>query len=145
MWFLLRGFMIDAVVLLSVSILLGGMTVFSFVIAPLIFVKLPLETASGFIRAIFPWYYLFVLASAGVAAAALIARDARLAIAMAAVCAGAALAREVLMPAINRSRDASLAGDAAAARRFQALHSTSVVINFVQLIAAGAVLLLFAL
>ncbi len=34
--------------------LLGGMLFFSFVMAPLIFMKLPRDTASHFIRQVFP-------------------------------------------------------------------------------------------
>ena len=36
------------------------MIFFSFVMAPLIFTKLEGEVAGRFIRAVFPWYYLFL-------------------------------------------------------------------------------------
>ncbi|MEO1724759.1 MAG: hypothetical protein AAFR84_20475, partial [Pseudomonadota bacterium] len=48
--------------------------------------------------------------------------------------------REVLMPRINSLRDRQLAGDQAAGRSFDRLHKASVVINLIQMIAAGAAL-----
>ena len=50
------------------------------------------------------------------------------------------LARFVLLPIINRNRDAGQAGDPAAKKRFDALHRVSVIVNMVQLLAVLAVL-----
>lgn len=136
--------MLDVVALFAVATLLGGMATFSFLFAPLVFLKLPGETAGGFIRQVFPWYYVFVTATAAVAGVALIATDAWRGGAMLAVAALGVIAREVLMPAINAARDRSLTGEASAAKRFDWLHRASVGINFVQLIAAGVVLASFA-
>ncbi|OYV35450.1 MAG: hypothetical protein B7Z81_08710 [Acidocella sp. 20-61-6] len=44
------------------------MLFFGAVMAPLVFIKLPLETAGPFIRAAFPWYYAFIIASSALAA-----------------------------------------------------------------------------
>jgi hypothetical protein len=52
---------------LGLGILAGGMLFFGAVMAPLVFTHLPLPVAGGFIRAAFPWYYGFILGSAGLA------------------------------------------------------------------------------
>ncbi len=44
--------------------------------------------------------------------------------------------RQGLMPMLNRLRDAGLAGDAAAAARFDRMHRVSTTVNAVQIIAA---------
>ncbi|MDR3505996.1 MAG: DUF4149 domain-containing protein [Acidocella sp.] len=53
--------------ILGLGILAGGMLFFGAVMAPLVFTHLPLPVAGGFIRAAFPWYYGFILASATLA------------------------------------------------------------------------------
>ena len=45
---------------------------------------------------------------------------------------GFILVRQLLMPLINRARDADIAGETGAAHRFKRLHRTRVVINSVQ-------------
>ncbi|MBT1450590.1 DUF4149 domain-containing protein [Glaciecola sp. XM2] len=51
--------MLEYIQILIVSIILGGMLTFQFLFAPLIFIKLPSETARPFIRKFFPFYYLY--------------------------------------------------------------------------------------
>lgn len=132
--------MLETAALFAVAVLFGGMMTFSFMFAPLVFAKLPGETAGAFIRAVFPWYYLFVLAVAGLAAALLAAGAPVPAWVMALVALGGALARQALMPAINRFRDRQMAGEAGAGRWFSWLHQGSVVLNLVQIAACGWVL-----
>lgn len=119
----------------------GGMVFFAFVYAPLIFIKLPAETAGRFIRAVFPVYYA-AMATASAAAGLLLLPEWRAAV-MLAVGAGFLAARYALMPRINDARDVSLAapGDARAARRFARLHRLSVIVNFVQMLAVLTVLI----
>lgn len=136
--------MIETAALLVTSALFGGMLAFSFLFAPLVFLKLPGETAGGFIRQVFPWYYLFVLGVGAVAAAALAAVDPRSGAVMGAVAFGGVVARQVLMPAINRARDREMAGEPSASRRFRILHQSSVVLNVIQIVAAAWVLARFA-
>ena len=129
--------MIEFAALLLVSTLFGGMMLYSFGFAPMVFSTLPAEDAGRFIRAAFPWYYLFVIATAGVAGAILLlsnSRSAALALAIAAV---AIYSRQMLMPQINTARDEQLQGDPEAKKRFGRLHGLSVALNFLQLIAAG--------
>ena len=59
------------------------------------------------------------------------------------VCAGFWVARQGLLPRINRHRDAGLAGDAAAARRFERLHRLSVALNATQIVVVLVVLVRF--
>lgn len=136
--------MLDVVALVAVALVFGSMTFFSFVMAPLVFMELGAETAGRLVRRVFPWYYLLVAVGAGIGALALAPGGPVAALLMAGVCAGAVLARQGLMPAINASRDRATAGDRLAGRRFDRLHRASVVINGVQLVATLAVLVLVA-
>ena len=130
---------------LAVGGLFGGMLFFSFVMAPLIFRKLPLEAASRFVRQVFPVYYL---AMGGLAASALVlvvfasevlwSLDVVL---LAAIVLGFAVSRQLLMPRINYYRDRELRWDTTAGRWFARLHATSVAINLLQLLASSVVLL----
>lgn len=80
--------MIEFAALLLVSTLFGGMMLYSFGFAPMVFSALPAEAAGRFIRAVFPWYYLFVIVTAGFSGAILLlsnSRSAALALAISAV------------------------------------------------------------
>ncbi|MGB5735526.1 MAG: DUF4149 domain-containing protein [Thiohalocapsa sp.] len=129
---------------LALALTWGGMTFFSAVMAPLVFTKLPFETAGAFIREVFPWYYLamglttllaVLLLLPGVGAG--VGWPAALS---AFALAGFVMARQVLMPRINQARDAELAGDADAGKRFKRLHGISVWINGAQWLAVFAAL-----
>ena len=124
---------------LSLALTFGGMTFFSAVVAPLVFSKLPSATAGAFIRQVFPWYYLSMGVTTLVALLALLTgarSDTAWATALtAAVLAGFVLARQVLMPRINRARDAEAQGDPTAGRRFRRLHGASVAVNGLQWLA----------
>ncbi len=131
---------------LALALTFGGMTFFSAVLTPLVFTKLPLKVAGPFIRQVFPWYYLSMGVTVLVALAALLLAAGgkpTWEVALAAlVLAGFGIARQVLMPLINRARDAELAGHYAAARRFRRLHLVSVVINAFQWLAVLAALIM---
>lgn len=135
--------MIEFAALLLVSTLFGGMMLYSFGFAPMVFSALPAEDAGRFIRAVFPWYYLFVIATAGLGGAILLRSNARSGTLSLAIAVIAIFARQVLMPWINTARDMQLQGNGEAKRRFSLLHGISVALNFVQLIAAGYVLYRF--
>ena len=134
---------IDAAGLVVVAGVFGGMAFFAFVYAPLVFIKLGTEAGGRFIREVFPVYYVS-MGAVSIAAAVLLAfaSAARGADALAMACIGIVflLARFVLLPVINRSRDAGLAGDVAAQKRFDRLHRLSVGVNLVQMLAVLAVL-----
>ena len=138
---------IHAASLVAVAGVFGAMAFFAFVYAPLVFIKLGTETGARFIREVFPVYYV-TMGATSVAAAVLFAfgSAARGADALAMACIGIVffLARFVLLPVINRNRDAGQAGDVAAKRRFDVLHRVSVVVNLVQMLAVLAVLVRYA-
>jgi hypothetical protein len=142
-------FSLDLLAALALAATFGGMTFFSAVMAPLVFTKLPFETAAGFIREVFPWYYLTMGGTTLIALVTLLPGIGGKHFWPAALCAfafvGFVVARQVLMPMINRARDAELAGDNHAGRRFKRLHGLSVMINGAQwltILAALWVLLL---
>jgi len=132
--------MIDLIALFALAVLFGGMVFFAAILAPLVFTRLPAEQAGGFIRAVFPVYYLFVLINAALAAVALAPRLPADAAAMAAVAALTLWLRQGLMPRINRLSDAVKAGDAAAKPGFDAGHRLSVILNMVQMLVVAALL-----
>jgi Domain of unknown function (DUF4149) len=134
---------IEFAALLLASTLFGGMMLYSFGFAPMVVSALPAEDAGRFIRAAFPWYYLFVIVTACFSGAILLLSNSRSAMLALAIAAVAIFARQVLMPRINTVRDEQLQGNAEAKRSFSRLHGLSVVLNFVQLIAAGYVLYRF--
>jgi hypothetical protein len=51
---------------LGLAALVGGMVFFGAIMAPLVFTKLPLDVAGPFIRAAFPFYYGYMIVSAGI-------------------------------------------------------------------------------
>ena len=104
------------------------------------FRSLPAEPAGQFIRAIFPRYYLWVLACSAAAAVALFPLSKPDSGVMAVVAGLSAWLRHVLMPRINALSDRAKAGDPAAERPFRRAHRISVVANLLQMLAAAAVL-----
>ena len=138
---------IHAAGLVAVAGVLGGMVFFAFVYAPLVFIKLGTETGGRFIREVFPVYYVTMGATSVVAAVLLaFASATRGTDALAMVCIGIVffLARFVLLPVINRNRDAGQTGDLEAKRRFDALHRVSVVVNLIQMLAVLVVLVRYS-
>ncbi len=119
----------------------GSMCFFAGVMAPLIFTRLPEETSGPFIRQVFPWYYLALFVLTGIAAAlAGWHGDVLVAIVLGTVSLGFAVARQILMPRINRLRDRAAEGEAGAEQAFERSHRLSVRLNLTQLAARLAVL-----
>ena len=137
--------MLITVALYATALLLGTMTFFSFVLTPLVFARLEAAVAAGFVRGLFPVYYLIILVGGAVAALGLglAARPVPAAI-MGLVAAFAALTRQLLIPRLDALRAAKEAGEQTAVRQFAALHRFSVIINMTQIVAVAAVLSLFA-
>ncbi|MCS6890169.1 MAG: DUF4149 domain-containing protein [Rhodovarius sp.] len=132
--------MAATVALFATALCLGGMVFFTAAVAPLVFRVLPAEAAGRFIRAIFPVFYLYVLATSGAAAVALIPLSGTAAGMMAAVAGLAFWLRQVLLPRINTLSDQARAGQEEAARRFRQLHRLSVLANLLQMATVMAVL-----
>lgn len=131
--------------LFASALLFGGMAFFAALIAPMIFRTLPAEAASRFVRAIFPPYYLWILATSAAASVALFPLSKPDAGMMAAIAGLAFWLRQVLMPRINALSDAAKAGDVAAGHAFDRAHKLSVAANLLQLVVAGVVLAGFVL
>lgn len=136
------------------ALALGAMLFFGAVVAPTVFRTIAAEQASAFLRRLFPTYYLVLAGVTGLAAALALAAALSGGVDLAAwgrlwpfpailvlCCAGFVFARQWLTPRINASRDAALAGDAAARARFDRLHKASVRLNGAQ---AAALLVVVA-
>ena len=103
----------------------GIMLFFTVAVAPTIFVVLPQEWASAYVRSFFPKYYLFLgLSTAGAAALASAALVQGSLVAVALVF---FLSRFWLTPQVNRARDNHQG------RLFKQLHTLSVALNVLQL------------
>jgi hypothetical protein len=127
-----------AVSVLATALLFGGMVLYSFGFAAFVFNALPAETAGPLIRRAFPHFYLFVLATAALAAALSLPVDPLSAALMAAIALTVIPTRQMLMPAINAATDAGRK------RRFAVLHTLSVAITLGHIVAAGVVLVRLA-
>ena len=121
-----------------VFMLLGAMLFFPSVVAPVVFTSLPEAQAGAFLRSMFPRYYAFMIALSLIAALFFWVVSDESAYQAATVCLLVGVStlwvRQWLMPRINTARDAQLAGDTEAGRRFDRDHKLSVGINMVQLV-----------
>ena len=110
---------------LIVAANVGIMLFFTVAVAPTIFVVLPQEWASAYVRSFFPKYYLFLgLSTVGAAAlaSALLVQGSLVAVALVFF-----LSRFWLTPQVNRARDNNQS------RLFKQLHTLSVTLNVLQL------------
>lgn len=112
----------------------GAMLFFGAVIAPLVFTRLPEETAGPFIRQVFPVYYAVLGGVTGLAGVLALLGSGGAAMALLLVAVGFGFARQVLMPRINDLRDRELDGEERAGRLFSILHRSSVALNAVQMV-----------
>ena len=120
-----------------VSLVLGVMLFFSFVLAPMIFKVLPPENAGVFVRAIFPYYYLVNLLILCIISSFYIYYETFvLDFYIILFCTLLFFFNLIfLMPKINKYKDQQNE------KGFKISHFISVIINFMQLIALGIVLL----
>lgn len=136
--------LLHAIALYATGILLGVMLFFSFALTPMVFIKLEAAIAAGFVRALFPLYYLIIIVLGAASALTLaIAERPIPAALMALTAAFAVMTRQLLIPRLDSLRDAKEAGDTKATAQFKALHRFSVVVNALQILAVAAVLSIF--
>jgi hypothetical protein len=91
----------------GLGLMAGGMLFFGAVMAPLVFARLPLPVAGGFIRQAFPLYFVYGLATGTLALAGALLQGHRLrAIALALVAASNAWGLVWLIPVMDRLRAA---------------------------------------
>ena len=123
--------MIHAAAILSTALLFGGMTLYLFGFAAFLFSALPTAAAGQVLRKAFPWFYAFVIVTAGLSAG-LWWFTATLHVAvLAAVALTALMARQILIPAINNATDRGQR------HRFKWLHGLSVLITVSHIVATG--------
>ena len=120
--------------LLVVSLLFGGMFLFSAGFAAFLFRYLPPQDARMLIRKAFPPFYLFVIVSSGLAVVLSWRLDSFSAAWMAFVMLTTVAARQLLMPAINRATDSGYR------KRFLWLHGFSVLLTLGHIVLAAVVL-----
>lgn len=122
----------DLAATLLIALALGGMVLFTAVYAPTALRVLPAEHAGALLRAVFPKYFGANAALTGAAALCLYGRPEGWALAgVFGLFLGVML---VILPRIDAVRDARMAGDAAARRRFGRLHAISFSINLLQML-----------
>lgn len=129
--------MSEQIIMNLVSLVLGVMLFFSFVLAPMIFKVLPPDNASVFVRAIFPYYYLVNLFILSIISSFYIYNE-TFVLDFYLILISALLFffnLVYLMPKINKFKDQQKE------KAFKISHFISVIINFMQLIALGIVLL----
>ena len=131
--------MLEIASLLTVALLFGGMSLFSFGFAAFLFTALPMAQARATIRAAFPHFYLFVLGTAAIGAALCVGTDRFSAVLLATIAITVVPTRQLLMPAINAATDAG------EKKRFACLHGASVLITLAHIGLAGWVLARFAI
>ena len=117
-----------------VSLLFGGMFVFSAGFAAFLFRYLPPQDARMLIRKAFPPFYLFVIVLSGLAMVLSWRSDSFNAAWMAFVMLTTVAARQLLMPAINRATDLGYR------KRFLWLHGFSVLLTLGHIVLAAVVL-----
>lgn len=123
--------MTHSLAVLCTALLFGGMTLYSFGFAAILFKALPAPAAGATLRQAFPWFYLFVVATAALAALLWWSHDARAAATMATVAMTTIPVRQLLMPAINRATDTGNR------QRFKWLHGVSVSVTLLHIIGTG--------
>jgi hypothetical protein len=129
--------MFDTIQLVLLSVIFGGMVTFQILFAPLVFIKLGIDTARPFIRAFFPFYYLyFSIFSFAYLIVCLLASDGIQAIIAGVALVGFLISRQILMPMANAASDSSQKS------KFDLLHRGTVLINTLQLVAFFSALVL---
>ena len=137
---------LHSLAVLAAGLVVGGMAVFTFVVAPGIFRHLDKARAAGLMAELLPHYYL-AMAAAAIGAGGLLTarRDHGLEVAcMAGVAFGFVAARRGLLPRLAEARASADNGNERGQAAFRRLHGMSMILNLAQLLVAGFVLLRLA-
>ena len=129
--------MIENLIHNLITVSLGAMLFFSFVVAPVVFKALDAKNASKFVRKIFPYYYIVNLVTLSIAVLLLlyissIDLDFYITLIITILF---AFSLFILMPLINKLKDTKKE------KKFKYSHTLSVIINFIQII--GLIYLVF--
>lgn len=127
----------------ALGLLIGAMIFFPTVVVPTVFTVLNEKDGGRFLRALFPRYYVFIIAAStmGLVGSFLLPHHAIAVFIFALTSASTLWVLRWLVPMINAWRDQDLAGDEAAGAKFKIGHRISVIINMVQLISLIALAL----
>ncbi|WP_299041331.1 DUF4149 domain-containing protein [uncultured Tateyamaria sp.] len=128
----------STVALLLAALLFGGMTLFSFGFAAVLFAVYGPDQARRGIRGAFPHYYMWVIATSALAGAVAFVTSSLAAWLLIGIALSTAYARQMLMLQINAATDADDSG------RFKMLHGISMGIQLIQIGMAGWALVLLA-
>ncbi|HQT68469.1 MAG TPA: DUF4149 domain-containing protein [Acetobacteraceae bacterium] len=130
----------DVLAYLGLAALIGGMLFFGAIVAPLVFTKLPPETAGAFIRTMFPRYYGYMIVTSLIAAGGFWLRGGMIsAVLLVLLALLTCWLMFYLIPHLNMLRDS---GQTAS---FNRGHTLSVWLNGVELLTALGVLVRLAL
>jgi hypothetical protein len=125
---------VDIFFMLTVALLFGGMTLYSFGFAAFLFSALPANAAGPLLRKAFPHFYAFVIVTSLLAAGLAGPERVQSASLMLLIALTTVFTRQLLMPAINRATDAQ------AKTLFKVLHTLSVLLTLAHIGIAGFVL-----
>lgn len=126
--------MLHFVEAILLATLFGGMVTFQLLFAPLVFIKIEMAIARPFIRAFFPWYYVyFGLLTLLLTGISYLTANTWLHIVAAASLLGFIVSRQVLMPLANKATDNGNQ------QQFKIYHMATVLINTCQLLGFIAV------
>ena len=128
---------LPALSLILTATLFGGMMLYSFGFAALMFKLFDHKQARYALRHAFPPYYLVVIIAAAVATLPAVVVAPSIAAILALTAVTTLYARQILMPQINEATDS---GDT---KRFTRLHGVSVILQLVQIAAVGYALTLY--
>jgi hypothetical protein len=123
--------MTHSLAILATALLFGGMTLYAFGFAAFLFKSLPAPAAGATLRLAFPWFYLFVVATAALATVLWWSHDTVAAAVVAAIAFSTIPLRQLLMPAINRATDAGNR------QLFKWLHGLSVLVTLSHIVLIG--------
>jgi hypothetical protein len=129
--------MLEIVSLLLVALLFGGMTLYAFGFAAVLFAALPVDMVRLTLRRAFPHFYLFVIITAALAALLLWPQDRTSATLLGLIALSTLPTRQLLMPAINAATDDQRIA------RFKWLHGLSVLVSLTHIALSGVVLARF--
>ena len=120
--------------ILCVASLFGGMLLFAAGFGTLAFKLLDKSTARSLIRDTFPYFYIYVLANSGIAAALSLVTNMSAFLLIAIIFVTTIPNRQILMPAINK------AADVGNKKTWGMLHGLSVSITLAHIVLAGTAL-----
>ena len=129
--------MLETLSLLTVALLFGGMVLYSFGFAAVLFTSLPADLAGSTLRKAFPHFYSFVILTSGLGAGLIASADMLSCYLLVGIALSTLPTRQILMPAINQATDSGNKS------RFKTLHGLSVLVSLAHIAIAGWVLVRF--